>query len=605
MKRNEYHTKNLAKDLSISLEHKEYIDNIIRSMIDTLIVTDEKGKIQTANESAVNLLGYKRDELIGMSFESILEDKKSIKKLMSQHSDSLMNYDTMLRTREGAIISVSISLSRLIEYAKMDEDEQEKKNKFSSIVCIVKDITERKKAEEKIKYLAYYDGLTGLPNRDLFKDRTEQAIKLADRYKRNIAMLYLDLDNFKNVNDTMGHEIGDQLLQQVAIRLETCLRKSDTAAPVHSEIENVDIVSRQGGDEFIMLLTEISKPEDSAKVAQRILEQFSRPFTLDGRDVHITVSIGIAIRSLTSNTPFYELFKNADTAMYHAKGKGKNNYKFFSKTIGDTVTKRLTMEYKLRSALSNKEFSLNYQPQFDIKTRDITGMEVLLRWQNSYIGIVSPIDFIPLAEEIGIINPIGEWVVLNACTQHALWRQKDHKSFKISINFSYKQFYDKNIIKTIAHILENTCMDPQNLVIEITESCLMVETEIIISLINEFKAMGIKVAMDDFGKGYSSLSYLKKFKFDFIKIDHDFIKEVPGHAEDSAIVKAIIKIAHSLNSRVIAEGVETEQQLKFLYENDCDLIQGYLLSKPLPADEAQKFLNGEGARKFNELLNRY
>lgn len=337
MKRNEYSIKNLAEDLSISLEQKEYIASIISSMIDTLIVTDENGKIQTANESAMNLLGYKRDELIGTSFESILEDKNSIEKLMSQHSDSLMNCDTTLRTKEGGIIPVSISLSRLIEYVKMDEAEQEMKNKFSSIVCIIKDITERKKAEEKVKYLAYYDSLTGLPNRDLFKDRSEQAIKLADRYKRNIAMLYLDIDNFKNVNDTLGHETGDQLLQQVAIRLKVCLRKSDTVTPGHSEIENVNIVSRQCGDEFIMLLTEISEPEDAAKVAQRILEEFSRPFTLDGSDVYITVSIGIAVRSSISNIPFYELVKNADTAMYHAKEKGKNNHEFFSK---DSIKKR-------------------------------------------------------------------------------------------------------------------------------------------------------------------------------------------------------------------------------------------------------------------------
>ncbi len=474
-------------------------------------------------------------------------------------------------------------------YVKEGHKRDQREERFLRAVAdVLAGIIRHKQAEKQIKYLAYYDDLTGLPNRVLFKDRVEHSLKETQRYNGLVAVLFLDLDNFKKINDTLGHRMGDLMLKEVARRLKTCLRESDSIARKNETISE-SILARLGGDEFTVLLINIMHIEDAAKVSQRILEVISQPITLDSHEVIITASIGISTCCIEDEN-VDSLLKHADTAMYKAKKDGKNNYKFFNQSMNTAVMRRLDLENNLRKAYINGEFILYYQPQFDIVTGKMVGMEALIRWQHPEMGMVPPMEFIPLAEETGLILPIGEWVLNAACAQNKAWQDAGYLPIKISVNLSSRQFKNNDIIKTISKVLKDTCMDPRYLVLEITESIIMQNKEKTISMLNTLNTMGLSLAMDDFGTGYSSLSYLKRFPVDVIKIDRSFIKDVTGSKEDAAIVKAIIAMAHSLELKVIAEGVETKQQLKFLLEHGCDEIQGYLFSRPLPAEDASKLL---------------
>ncbi len=435
---------------------------------------------------------------------------------------------------------------------------------------------EQRRAEEQIKYLAYHDPLTGLPNRALLKDRLTVALAQARRKKRTLAVMFVDLDRFKLVNDTVGHAMGDHLLRKFAERLTRIVREGDSLA-------------RVGGDEFTVLLPEVSVPEDTELVAQRILEASREPLALAGHEFSVTASIGIAIYPDHGDDAI-ALLRNADAAMYRAKEEGRNTLKFFEPVMNARLLARVALEEDLRHALKRGEFQLHYQPQVDIQTGTIVGVEALLRWQHPERGPVPPDEFIPLAEETGLIIPIGEWVLRTACAQSKAWQNAGLAPISTAINLSPRQFQEPGLIRSIARVLEETGLPAQLLELEITESTAMRDVEFTIATVEELRAMGARVSIDDFGTGYSSLGYLKRLPVDSVKIDRSFVSEVTADDDDAAIVAAIVGLAQTMNLNTIAEGVETEEQLAFLKNLNCRFVQGFLFSKPLPAETLAKML---------------
>ncbi|MFH1879499.1 MAG: EAL domain-containing protein [Bacillota bacterium] len=429
----------------------------------------------------------------------------------------------------------------------------------------------RKQAEERIRHLAHYDELTGLANRSMFSQRLSHALAQARRNGMQLAVLFIDLDRFKNINDTLGHEAGDSVLKEVAERLRGCLRETDT-------------VGRLSGDEFVVLLEGIPQSMHCAEVAQKILATVARPFALDTQEFHLTASIGISTYPADSED-LQSLLKNSDVAMYRAKELGRNNFQFYSAQMNIHTLERLAMESDLRGALERNEFVLHYQPKVDIRSGRIIGMEALVRWQHPTKGLIPPMQFIPLAEETGLIVPIGEWVLRTACARNKSWQEQGMPPLCISVNLSARQFTYENLLQDVTRVLNETGLDAAFLELEITESMVMHDPEHAIELLNKLKAMGISISIDDFGAGYSSLSYLKRFPIDRVKIDRSFIKGLPLDGDDAAITQAIIAMAHGLKLKVIAEGAETGEQLSFLRAHECDEVQGFYFSKPLPEHE--------------------
>jgi len=399
-----------------------------------------------------------------------------------------------------------------------------------------------------------------------------------------LAVVYLDLDQFKRINDTLGHHIGDLLLKEVAIRLQDCLRKADT-------------VSRLGGDEFTLLLDDIAAPEDSVLVADKILHLFELPFTLDSHEMFVTASIGITLFPSDGDTAD-KLLKNADTAMYHAKEKGRNNYQFFSEQMNTRVSERLYLETGLRHALERDEFLLHYQPRIEVASGRIVGVEALIRWQHPENGIVSPATFIPLAEETGLIVPIGEWVLRSACSQNKAWQDAGFQKIQVSVNISVRQFTNNNLVSTVRDILKETGLSAACLELEITESSVMLNPGQAISTLKELKALGLSISIDDFGTGYSSLSHLKNLPVDILKVDQSFVKGIHENKSDKTLVSTIINMGHSLGLSVVAEGVETAEQLSFLGERNCQEVQGFYLSKPLSSESLQALLENWDQEEF-------
>ena len=435
---------------------------------------------------------------------------------------------------------------------------------------------ERKRAEQGLSYLAQYDKLTGLANRELFRERLNRAMIRADRNKSLAALMFLDLDRFKNINDTLGHDAGDRLLIDVSKRLKDCTRGGDT-------------VARLGGDEFTVVLEDIKHVDDAATVARKILGAMGSVIELDGHDVYITPSIGITIYPM-DDTDDKNLLRNADAAMYRAKEQGRNCFQFYTAGMNNRTTQRLKLEAELRRAVVHNEFVLYFQPKVNISNREIIGAEALIRWNNEKLGLVSPMEFIPLAEETGLILPIGEWAISAACRQVARWESLGYKSLRMAVNLSARQFKEADVSKVILESAIRSNIDPKQIEIEITESLLMDDTDITISMFRELKNHGLHISIDDFGTGYSSLSYLKRFNIDTLKIDQSFVRDITTNPDDAAIAAAIIALGNSLRLNVVAEGVETEEQLNFLENNGCHEAQGYLFSKPLPADEFLKLL---------------
>lgn len=439
-------------------------------------------------------------------------------------------------------------------------------------VGMIQDITERKGHEDQLLYLANYDILTALPNRNLLNDRFNQAITIEKRHlHRFLAIMLMDLDNFKVVNDTQGHTAGDLLLQEVASRILAAVKNSDT-------------VARLGGDEFVVLPINASTGQDVARIAEQIISALSRPFLIDGREIFLTVSIGIVNYPNDGNS-LDVLLKHADVAMYHAKHVGKNNYQFFTDEINNKIHERLAIETQLRRALEREEFILHYQPQIELKTGQLVGVEALLRWQSEDL----PNNFVQILEETGLIIAVGEWVLMTACRQLSKWRHAGH-DLHLSINISARQFHTINIAERIINIVQNCGCAPGQICLELTESIIMKDSEEIIQKLELLREMGFSLAIDDFGTGFSSLNYLKRMPISELKIDRTFIATLPSSLKDAAIVSTIIQLAYQLNMKVVAEGVETEEQLHFLSENSCHEGQGYFFSKPLPPDEIDLFL---------------
>ncbi|HEX4782265.1 MAG TPA: EAL domain-containing protein [Usitatibacter sp.] len=442
-----------------------------------------------------------------------------------------------------------------------------------------RDVTDRKVIQQRIQHLAYHDNLTGLPNRGLLQDRLARSIARAERAGKKVAVLFIDLDNFKNINDTLGHDVGDELLRQVSRRLADCVRLEDT-------------IARQGGDEFIVLLDNLDDGRNSSIVAQKILNQLRLPLVLGGTEQHVSGSVGIAVYP-EDGRDAQTLMKNADTAMFHGKGLGKNTYQYFTAQMNIAVKRRMMLESALRRAVLQKDFVLHYQPQIDLESGEIIACEALVRWKTEDSGTVMPGDFIPLAEETGLINEIGEWVLREGCRQAKEWQDMGMApDRRMAINLSARQFSDKGFLDMVTRVLSDTGLPPSCLELEITESQVMRQTDGMIQLLHKLSEMGVQLAIDDFGTGYSSLSYLKRLPIQKLKIDQSFIRDITVDPNDTAIVVAIISMAHSLELDTIAEGVETAGQLALLRAKGCRVGQGFFFAAPLPAQEIYPLLLG-------------
>lgn len=475
------------------------------------------------------------------------ERERHVAKVMQAASD---DHVAMLQQANAQLVVATIEANKLTEQVQM--------------------------AKDKLDHLAHHDALTDLPNRILLQDRLSQAIELARRQGTQLAVMFMDLDKFKYINDSLGHAVGDLLLQSVAQRLADCVRHSDT-------------ISRQGGDEFVLVLTHIEHAEDAAHSAQKILAALARPHHVDRHELHISVSIGISIYP-DDGRDAGALIKSADTAMYHAKESGRNNYKFFEQDMNDWAVERQSIEAGLRRALERKEFVLHYQPKIDLPSGSTVGVEALIRWQHPELGLLEPAQFVSIAEDCGLILPIGRWVLREACFQAKAWQQAGLPPITVAVNTSALELHDKDFLANIRATLEDTRLEPRYLELELTESVLMRDAESSDSLLHALADLGVKLAVDDFGTGYSSLSYLRRFPIDTLKIDQSFVNHMTSNQDDATIVSAVIGMGKSLKQHVIAEGVETPEQHAFLLAHDCDEGQGYYFGRPMAAAALATFM---------------
>ena len=501
--------------------------------------------------------------------------------LADQREDAAFLRESAAQIREGeAHVREGVATSResevrAAETTRAASDDQLQMLQQANAHLVIASIEAHKLTEQiemakvKMDYLAYHDVLTDLPNRMLLQDRLEQAIEVAHRQDRRLALMYMDLDRFKHINDSLGHAVGDHLLQSVAKRLVGCVRQSDT-------------VSRQGGDEFVLLLPLIEQAEDAALSAQKMLAALTHPHHVDGIDLHVSVSIGISIYP-DDGRDAQTLIKCADTAMYYAKESGRNNYKFFEPEMNARAVQRQTVEASLRRALEAQEFVLHYQPKINLESGAIVGVEALIRWQHPERGLLSPGEFVSIAEDCGLILPIGRWVLREACRQGQAWRLEGLPPITIAVNTSALEFRAKDFLDNLRAILAETGFEPHYLELELTESVLMRDAESAEAVLHALANMGVKLAIDDFGTGYSSLSYLRRFPIDALKIDQSFVKHMDRNPDDATIVRAVISMGKSLRHRVIAEGVETPEQYGFLRAQQCDEGQGYYFGRPVPA----------------------
>ncbi len=531
----------------------------------------DHGRFIYANPQLCEMLGYGEPEMLELTVAQI-----------THPDDAGMTDDLREQLRSGAIKSFKVEK----RYLRRDGAplwvgltiavKRDRRGRPAYDVSIVEDISDRRRAEEKIQYLATHDGLTGLPNRAMFMELLALATETVRRYKREFAVLFVDLDRFKIINDTLGHEAGDVLLREIAARLKDCVRASD-------------VVARLGGDEFVVLLQEVNSETQVGTIARSILSAVMKPVVILGHECRVTASIGVCMHPGQGQDE-HAVMKYADMAMYLAKEEGKNNYQFYTDDMQAHSIERLTLETNLRRALENNEFSLHYQAKVDFRTGSITGVEALLRWHTPELGSVSPAQFIPLAEETGLIVPIGKWVLHEACAQNMAWQREGLPAIRMSVNLSMRQMNDDDLIEEIEKVLRDTGMPPYLLELEVTESTIMQNSERAVMVLTAIKALGVRLAIDDFGTGYSSLAHLKRFPIDTLKVDRSFIREVARDPEDRAITEAIIAMGKTLSLTVVAEGVETPEQQAFLRERSCDEMQGYYFSTPVtPVEFAALF----------------
>ena len=567
---------------------------IVNSSPDLVYMLDRNGCFTFVNDRLETMLGFSRDELLGRHFSELIdpEDQAKADNLFNERRTgdrAASNEEIRLRSklqdrREGLSRSHAIwaELTAMGMYA--DDAERTRKN-FVGTYGTARDITERKQAEALINFQAYHDLLTHLPNRALLKDRLGLAIAHAQRNKRKLATMFLDLDRFKLVNDTLGHTMGDRLLRAVPSRLQSCLRSGDT-------------LSRFGGDEFTLLLPEVRTRDDVVVIAEKILARLNEPFVIDGHELFVGASIGVAMYPEAGETG-ESLVQNADIAMYHVKSRGKNGYQFFSEEMNHRFSTRLNLERELRSALIQGEFEVFYQPQVSLKDGRITGVEALVRWRHAIRGLIEPSEFLPLAEETGLILQIDEYVQSKAFHDVAAWRRNGFGDIQVSVNLTAAQIEQEAFIGKFAKALEASSLDAECVKLEITESTLMQDVEVIIPKLKEVQARGAQIAIDDFGTGYSSLSYLQQFPINTLKIDRSFVGDIRADESGASIVDAIVAMARGLRLDLIAEGVENRTQLRYLRDQGCAEVQGYVFSPAVPADELSALLS---ENSFGQLL---
>ncbi len=551
-------------------ERLELAGRVISGAREAIFIADAGGRIVDVNDAFCRITGRDKAHVVGQDlamfdwgpdhngfrdgiWQELLEKGEWQGEVWDRHGN-------------GELYPILLSLNAL----------RSSGTEISHFVGFFSDITRIKQTQERLSRLAHYDSLTGLPNRLLFNDRLEQAIASAARHSQLVAVMMLDLDRFKNINDTMGHRFGDKFLVALGRRLSACLRESDT-------------VCRLGGDEFAFILTGIVQSQDVAHVARKIMNEVSRPVVLDGREVFITASAGISIYPSDSRK-VGRLLQNADTAMYHAKEHGKNHFQFFSQEMNATVLKRLKFENLLRIGMSADQFLLHYQPMVDTESGRMIGMEALLRFRHPSLGVVSAANLVPVAEETGLIVPLGDWVLRSACTQNRRWQQMGLPPFKVSVNVSGRQLKDHRIAAHIMKILEQTGLGPEFLEIELTESVMIEDADRSIEILAQLKDAGISISIDDFGRGFSSLSYLRDLPINKIKIDRSFLRDISPNSYEQALVKAVLTVAHSQQLNVVAEGVETEEQFRFLRSLGCDQVQGFLFARPTAVEPFTEIL---------------
>jgi diguanylate cyclase (GGDEF)-like protein len=560
-----------VKRNQVELALKEAVENDFKLTVRNIHNLIFKYKRRDTGEFYYSLFEGKIAESFGKNTDNMY-GKNLRDELPPEEASQLEAY--LNRAFQGESISYELKYGTRTHYETLSP--VIKDNVVVEVIGSSIDLTETKRAEEQIKNLAYYDTLTKLPNRILFRDRLNLGISHSKRNNEILSVMFIDLDRFKDINDTLGHDAGDELLKEVAIRLSNNIRKDDT-------------ISRMGGDEFALILGDMREEKQIVDIAEDIIDIFAKPFIIKGQEFYITASIGIS--AYPNDGDFSEtLFKNAEIAMYRAKEFGKNNYQFFTQTMNEKAERRVELEKKLRKALEKNEFLLHYQPQVEAVTEKIVGCEALIRWDNEGFGLVSPGEFIPVAEETGLIIPMGEWVLNTACKQLKTWHEAGFSTLNMAVNVSAHQFEQTDFAEIVTKVIDETGVSPQHLEIELTESTMMKSTEQAISIMQKLRKKGVKISIDDFGTGFSSLGYLQKFSADILKIDRSFMGNIHGNSSNQAIVNAVIDMSHALNLCVVAEGVETKEQMDFLKTKGCDLIQGYYFSKPLPSNLFEKLL---------------
>jgi diguanylate cyclase (GGDEF)-like protein/PAS domain S-box-containing protein len=545
------------------------LESMVKNSPLAIYTSDLNNIVTSWNPAAQRMFGWTAEEAIGQKVLFIPKDKlQEYEDIASRlrNGESLNQVELTRQRRDGSVIHISLSNAPLFTVEGQPH----------AYLFLVADITERKLAEQKIQFQAFHDALTGLPNRLLLQDRFEQAKAHASRANCRVMLLFLDLDNFKNINDTLGHDCGDALLLQIATRLSVCMRETDT-------------ISRLGGDEFLILLPDLVQAEDAAPILAKLMEQMQLPFYADGQEISTSVSMGVTIFP-EDGTSFDSLLKKADMAMYKAKGDGRNTYRYFDDAMDVEAVEHQFIRNGLRRALERNEFVLYYQPQIDLVSGAVIGVEALIRWNHPQLGMVSPARFIPVSEESGLIVPIGDWVLREACRQAMAWQRDGLPELCMAVNLSAVQFKRGSVEQSVVHALEESRLSPALLELELTESILIQNVEGVLDSVKRLKLLGVKLSIDDFGTGYSSLSYLKRFAIDKLKIDQSFVRDLGSNSDDAAIVCAIIQMARSLHLRTIAEGVETAHMLHKLSALGCDEAQGYHFARPMSADEVAIYL---------------
>jgi diguanylate cyclase (GGDEF)-like protein/PAS domain S-box-containing protein len=557
-------------------EREAWLTAITDTMVDALIVIDGRGRVESFNPAAERMFGYGAEEVLGQSINVLMgaadamEHDEHLMRFLATGESKVIGIGRELRARraDGSDFPIELALSVMTP------------DGAPRFVGVIRDITDRKEYERQLMDVATLDPLTGLPNRVLLREKLETAAARAERSHRSFAVLFVDLDHFKKINDTLGHMAGDSVIREVGRRVQGHLRP-----------ENGDLVAHLGGDEFTMILGGINDREEVRRRADALLADLARPYEFDGREVYTTATLGAALFP-EDGADIPTLLRNVDTAVHHAKRGGRGGLAFYQEDLSESAARRLRIETGLRRALEREEFDLHYQAKVDLVTGAVVGAEALLRWDGKDLGKVSPVEFVPVAEETGLVLPIGEWVLRRACEQTRIWVRQGLPPIRMGVNLSARQFSDPDLATKVGRILEETGLAPEMLDLELTESMLVERGDLAVTALNRLKALGITLSIDDFGTGYSSLSYLKRFPIDYLKIDRSFVMDLPDNNDDMAITRAIVSMANALRLRLVAEGIETPEQAEFLKGLGCELGQGYYYSKPVTADAFEQLIRG-------------